>query len=193
MSGNTIGYIRVSTTEQNTDRQLAGIEAADVRLDKVFTDRVSGKDTNRPELKGLLEFARDGDTIVVYSMDRLARNLDDLRRLVDSLTKRGVKLRFIKENLTFSGEDNPMSVLLLSVMGAFAEFERALIKERQLEGIALAKERGVYKGGKKKLTPEQETELLARVAAGEKKARIARDLGVGRETVYRYLREHEKA
>ena len=193
MDGSNIGYIRVSSVEQNTGRQLAGIEEKGIALDKVFTDKISGKDTKRPELEKLLSFAREGDTVVVYSMDRLARNLDDLRRLVNTLTGKGIRLQFIKESLTFTGDDNPMSILLLSVMGAFAEFERALIKERQLEGIALAKARGVYKGGKKKLTKQQEEALLKRVAAGEKKAVIARELGIGRETLYRYLRENAAA
>ena len=104
--------------------------------------RASGKDTQRPELERLLAFAREGDTVVVHSMDRLARNLDDLRLIVQKLTKRGVRIEFVKENLTFTGEDSPLANLMLSVMGAFAEFERALIRERQREGIALAKQRG---------------------------------------------------
>lgn len=183
MNGQRIGYIRVSTFEQNTARQLE-----DIVLDKAFTDKASGKDTRRPELEALLQFAREGDTIVVHSMDRLARNLDDLRQIVRTLTGRGIKIQFIKENLTFTGEDSPMATLLLSVMGAFAEFERALIRERQLEGIALAKQRGAYKGRKPALTAAQIAELKARVAAGEKKAGIARELGISRETLYQYLR-----
>jgi DNA invertase Pin-like site-specific DNA recombinase len=147
MVGQRIGYVRVSSVEQNTDRQLEGLELA-----RTFTDKASGKDTQRPELEQLLKFVREGDTVVVHSMDRLARNLDDLRRLVADLTKRGVKIQFVKESLTFTGEDSPMSNLLLSVMGAFAEFERALIRERQREGVALAKQRGAYKGRKKTLS-----------------------------------------
>ena len=111
-----------------------------------FTDKASGKDINRPELDAMLAFAREGDTVVVHSMDRLARNLDDLRKLVQSLTKRGVRIEFVKESLAFSGEDSPMANLMLSVMGAFAEFERALIRERQREGIAVARQRGAYRG-----------------------------------------------
>jgi DNA invertase Pin-like site-specific DNA recombinase len=113
---------------------------------------LSGKDTARPELEAIIRYVRDGDTIVVHSMDRLARNLDDLRRLVRELTGKGVKVKFLKENLTFTGEDSPMATLLLSVMGGFAEFERALIRERQREGIALANARGVYRGRKPALT-----------------------------------------
>jgi DNA invertase Pin-like site-specific DNA recombinase len=121
-------------------------------------------------------------------MDRLARNLDDLRRLVQGLTKRGVSVSFVKEGLTFTGEDSPMATLMLSVMGAFAEFERALIKERQREGIALAKQRGVYRGRKQAHTDVQVTDLRRRVAAGEPKAALARAFGISRETLYQYLK-----
>jgi len=141
MSGKIIGYVRVSTHEQSEERQLV-----EQQLDKVFLDKVSGKSTERPALQELLNYAREGDIILVHSMDRLARNLDDLRRLVKDLTSRQIKIRFIKENLEFSGEDSPMSTLLLSVMGAFAEFERALIRERQREGIELAKKKRCLQG-----------------------------------------------
>ena len=146
--GQRIGYIRVSTLDQQTERQLDGIA-----LDQTFTDKASGKDTKRPQLELMLRFVRRGDTVVVHSMDRLARNLDDLRRIVHTLTGKGVRIAFVKEQLTFTGEDSPMASLLLSVMGAFAEFERALIHERQREGIALAKQRGAYKGRKKASPP----------------------------------------
>ena len=183
MHGQRIGYIRVSSFDQNPERQLEHVQ-----VDKVFTDKASGKDTHRPELERLLAFVREGDTVVVHSMDRLARNLDDLRRLVQGLTQRGVRIEFVKESLTFTGEDSPMANLMLSVMGAFAEFERALIRERQREGIALAKQRGVYRGRKKALSPEQVAELRQRAAAGEQKAKLAREFGVSRETLYQYLR-----
>jgi len=182
MNGQRIGYTRVSTLDQQTDRQLEGIV-----VDRMFTDKASGKDTRRPALDELLGFVREGDTVVVHSMDRLARNLDDLRHLVKQLTERGVRIEFIKESLTFTGEESPMANLMLSVMGAFAEFERALIRERQREGIALAKKRGVYRGRKKTFSDDQVDALRARVAAGEPKAHVARDLGVSRETLYRYL------
>ena len=129
MAGQRIGYVRVSSFDQNPERQLEAVQA-----DRVFTDKASGKDTHRPQLDTLLAFVREGDTVVVHGMDRLARNLDDLRRLVQKLTKRGVRIEFVKEGLTFTGEDSPMANLMLSVMGAFAEFERALIRERQREG-----------------------------------------------------------
>ena len=183
MHGQRIGYVRVSSFDQNPERQLEHVE-----VNKVFTDKASGKDTKRPQLDALLSFVREGDTVVVHSMDRLARNLDDLRRLVQKLTKDGVRIEFVKENLSFTGEDSPMANLMLSVMGAFAEFERALIHERQREGIALAKQRGAYRGRKKALLPEQVVELRRRTSAGEKKARLAREFGISRETLYQYLR-----
>ena len=183
MHGQRIGYIRVSTLDQNPDRQLEGAQVS-----KVFTDKASGKDTQRPQLDALLGYVRDGDTLVVHSMDRLARNLDDLRRLVQQLTGRGVRIEFIKEGLTFTGEDSPMANLLLSVMGAFAEFERELIRERQREGIALAKQRGAYRGRKPALNAAQAAELRRRAEARESKAALAREFGISRATLYEYLR-----
>ena len=183
--GKRIGYVRVSSLDQNVERQLEGIE-----LDRRFTDKASGKDTKRPQLQAALDYLRDGDVLVVHSMDRLARNLDDLRRIVTELTQRGIVIEFVKERLTFTSEDNAMSRLLLSVMGAFAEFERSLIRERQREGIALAKKAGVYKGRKPSLTPERVSELKKRVDAGEKKAGLAREFGISRETLYTYLAAH---
>lgn len=183
MKGQIVGYIRVSTFEQNTDRQLEGVQ-----LDKVFTDKASGKDTKRPELELLIQYVREGDTVVVHSMDRLARNLDDLRQTVQKLTGQGIRIQFVKESLTFTGEDSPMANLMLSVMGAFAEFERALIRERQREGIALAKQRGVYRGRKRSLSHSEIAEVRRRIEAGEKKAQIARDYGISRETLYQYLK-----
>ena len=184
MHGQRIGYVRVSSFDQNPERQLE-----QVTVDRLFTDKASGKDIQRPELERQLAFVREGDTVVVHSMDRLARNLDDLRRLVQGLTQRGVRIEFVKESLTFTGEDSPMANLMLSVMGAFAEFERALIRERQREGIALAKQRGAYRGRKKSLNSEKIEELKRRIAAGEQKAKLAREFGISRETLYQYLRE----
>src|SRR5512135_3017896 len=123
------------------------------------------------------------------SMDRLARNVDDLRRIVQRETQRGVRVQFVKENLTFTGEDAPMSHLMLSVLGAVAQFERDLIKERQREGIALAKQRGAYRGRGKVLPGDKVAELRRRAGAGEKKARLAREFGISRETLYQYLRQ----
>ncbi|OCX72604.1 recombinase family protein [Acidithiobacillus thiooxidans] len=182
MQGHRIGYIRVSTFEQNPQRQLE-----QVQVDRVFVDKASGKDARRPQLSELLEFIREGDTVVVHSMDRLARNLDDLRRIVQGLVKRGICVEFVKEHLTFTGEDSPMATLMLSVMGAFAEFERTLIRERQREGIVLAKQRGAYRGRKKALPPDKIEELRRQIADGATKAQAARDFGISRETLYNYL------
>jgi DNA invertase Pin-like site-specific DNA recombinase len=184
MKGQMIGYIRVSTIEQNTTRQLEGLS-----LDRVFTDKASGKDTQRPQLTELIAFVREGDSVLVHSMDRLARNLDDLRKIVLTLTKRGVKVQFLKEGLNFNGEDSPMANLLLSVMGAFAEFERQLILERQREGIALAKKAGVYKGRKPSLAADRVAELRKRANADQNKSALAREFGISRETLYSYLRQ----
>ncbi|AKK25069.1 recombinase family protein [Pandoraea oxalativorans] len=183
MNGQRVGYVRVSSFEQNAERQLDGVV-----LDRTFTDWASGKDTKRPQLDAMMTFVRSGDTIVVHSMDRLARNLDDLRHVVQALTQRGVRIEFSKECLTFTGEDSPMANLMLSVMGAFTEFERALIRERQREGIALAQQRGAYRGRKPALSDAQVADLRRRVDAGERKAQIAREFGVSRETLYQYLR-----
>lgn len=184
MSGQNVGYLRVSTLIQSTARQLEG-----VALDTVFEDKASGKDTSRPQLEACLKHLRKGDTLHIHSLDRLGRNLDDLRKIIKELTGRGVVVKSHKENLTFTGDDSPMANLLLSMLGAVAEFERALILERQREGIAIAKAAGAYKGGKKKLTDEQVQELRKRVAAGEKKAVIAREFDISRETLYQYLKE----
>ncbi|EQB0377757.1 recombinase family protein (plasmid) [Hafnia alvei] len=186
MKGQRIGYIRVSSFDQNPERQLD-----QTQVDKVFVDKASGKDTQRPELDSLLSFVRDGDIVVVHSMDRLARNLDDLRRLVQKLTHKGVRIEFVKECLTFTGEDSPMANLMLSVMGAFAEFERSLIHERQREGIALARLRGAYRGRKKSLSSEQQIEVRRRAMDGEKKAQLAREFGISRETLYQYLKQSD--
>lgn len=180
--GQEVGYVRVSSLLQNTARQLDGVP-----LDKLFEDRASGKDTKRPQLDACLAHLREGDVLHVHSMDRLARNVDDLRRMVKELTGRGVVVRFHKEGLTFTGEDSPMANLLLSMLGSVAEFERALILERQREGIAVAKTRGVYKGRKPSLSPERAVELRQRAAAGESKSQLAREFKVSRDTVYAYL------
>ena len=186
MQGQRIGYVRVSSFDQNPERQLE-----DVPLDKVFADKASGKDTQRPELAALLSFAREGDAVVVHSMDRLARSLDDLRRLVQGLTRCGVRIEFVKEHLTFTGEDSPMANLMLSLLGAFAEFERSLIRERQREGIALAKAQpGKYRGRAPALSADQVVTLRSRDAAagGKGRAALAREFGISRETLYNYLR-----
>lgn len=183
MTGQRIGYIRVSTFDQNPDRQLDTVQVS-----KTFIDKASGKDIKRPQFEALMSFVRTGDIVVVHSMDRLARNLDDLRSIVQTLTQRGIRIEFVKESLKFSGEDSPMAILMLSVMGAFAEFERSLIRERQREGIALAKQRGAYRGRKRSLSDSEILLLQQRIQNGDKKAQVAREFGISRETLYQYLR-----
>jgi len=178
-----VGYIRVSSIGQNIERQLEGLT-----LDETFTDRISGKSLDRPALQEMLRFVRRGDEVLVHSMDRLARNLGDLLHIVKTLTGKGVRVTFRKEALTFTGEDSPVATLMLSIIGAVASFERSMIRDRQLEGIAIAKAKGVYKGGKPKLNADQVAELCQRAHAGEKKAVLARQFGVSRETLYSYLR-----
>ena len=187
MSGQRIGYVRVSSFDQNPQRQLENIS-----VDRIFTDKASGKNMRRPQLEALLAFARDGDAVIIHSMDRLARNLDDLRQIVQKLTGRGIRIEFVKEGLTFTGEDSPMAHLMLSVMGAFAEFEHTLLRERQREGIVLARQRGVYQGRRKALSADQITEIHNRISAGEAKTQVAREFGICRDTLYQYLQEERK-
>lgn len=182
MSGQRIGYVRVSSGDQNPDRQHEG-----QNLDRVFTDFASGKTAARPELQKCLDYVRQGDTLTVHSMDRLARSLEDLRSIVNQLTAKGIRVEFRKEKLTFTGEDSPMSTLLLNVMGAFAEFERELSKDRQREGIEIAKKKGVYKGRKKSLSQSQIEKIREMNDQGIKKAVIAREFKVSRQTIYAAL------
>ena len=189
MTGKKVGYVRVSTAKQSTERQLA-----DVDLDITFTDYASGKDTNRPKLQEMLNYIRDGDIVIVHSMDRLARNLDDLRKIIKTITAKQAQIKFLKEGLEFIGNKSPMSNLMLSLMGAFAEFEHSLIKERQMEGIAKAKARGVYNRPRKNaLTNEQITDIKQRISRETptmqvNKTRLAREFGITRQTLYSYLK-----
>ena len=177
-----IGYLRVSSADQNTGRQLV-----DVPLEKTFVDKLSGRDLERPQLQLCLDFVREGDTLHVHSIDRLARNLSDLLSLIRMLTAKKVKVVFHKENLTFTGDDSPAQKLYLQLLGAMAEFERALIKERQREGIALAKQRGVYKGRKRSLSDDAIEAVKQRVAGGESISALSREYRVSRMTIYRCL------
>lgn len=181
--GQTVGYVRVSSAGQNDARQLDGIA-----LDKTFTDKASGKDTQRPQLQALLEFVREGDTVMVHSMDRLARSLKDLEAIVTGLTGRGVSVSFVSQGMTFTGDDSPMNTLMLQMLGAVSQFERALILERQREGIAIAKAKGnVYKGRKPSLDAQGVASLREMVAQGIPKAQIAAKLGISRTTLYANL------
>jgi len=203
MTGKKIGYIRVSTILQNTVRQLDGLA-----LDKVFTDKCSGKDTKRPQLQLCLEFTREGDTLIVHSMDRLARDLGDLRDTIDEQTDKGVHVQFIKENLTFTGKDSLMANLMLNIMGAVAEFELGKIAERRDEGILTAKRcqvcnkpRSDHAGANHKFQNKYagrapairasngKLETLKKLIAEEATpTEMARELGVSRQTVYSMLK-----
>ncbi len=181
--GQNVGYIRVSSFSQNTDRQLDNI-----KLDESYIETASAKNADRPILKECMKYLRKGDCLHVHSIDRLARNLIDLQTIVQNLNKKGVSIKFHKENLTFSaGNNNPMNKLMLQMMGAFAEFERALIKERQREGIAKAKAMGKQIGRKKVLDDKQVSNIKIRIDMGESKAAIARDLKISRQTLYTAL------
>lgn len=186
--GQVIGYVRVSSLDQNEARQLEAFSQAGISPDEVFMDKASGRDTKRPALQDCLRYVRKGDVLVVASIDRLARNLFDLEKLVTEITGRGVTLRFLKEHLVFSGaSSSPMDKLLLQLLGAVAEFERSLIKERQREGIALARKEGRKFGRGKCVTPEQMEEINRRVKAGVPKSRIAKEMGISRQSVYNCL------
>ncbi len=182
MTGKRIGYIRVSTVDQNPDRQLENIA-----IDKKFIDYASAKSTNRPELASMIEFVREDDIIIVHSMDRLARSLRDLKDLVDGFLAKKIQVHFIKENLQFSGENSALSNLILHLMGAFAEFEYAFIRERQREGVEIAKKKGKFKGGKKKMDDEKIETLKRELLTRKSKRQIALDLGISRFTLYRYI------
>jgi len=189
-TGKRIGYVRVSSVDQNDARQLDSVP-----LDKAFTDKASGKDTNRPQLKAMLEFVRDGDHVYVHSMDRLSRSLRDLQDVVEQLTAKGVSVSFVKENLTFeppaTGTDShktAYSTLMLQLLGAVSQFERALIKERQREGIAIAKAKKLFKGRAPALDEDKATKLRQMAADGVAKVELAKTFGISRASVYVYLK-----
>ncbi|MFH6567414.1 recombinase family protein [Pseudomonas kulmbachensis] len=177
-----VGYIRVSSVEQNTARQLDG-----VALDRTFEDKASGATTNRPKLQEMLEYVREGDTIHVHSIDRLARSLPDLLEMVSNLKARKVNVQFHKENLLFTSEVNHTQDLMLSMMGAVAQFERAISKERQREGIEKAKAAGAYKGRKKAVDNDSIREAMAVEGASFRK--VAAALGVSVSSVQRAMKE----
>lgn len=182
-----VGYARVSSRDQNLDRQLSQLETAG--CSKIFAEKLSGASSDRPELHAALEYLRPGETLVVGSMDRLARNTVDLLNLVRDATERGAYVEFLSEHLTFGPEEEAIPALMLGILGSIAQFERTLIRERQAQGIAKAKERGVYKGRSKSLGTEEVKTLQELASLGVSKAEIGRRLGVSRATVYRYLTE----
>jgi len=180
--GKRVGYVRVSTVDQSTVRQLDGVQ-----IDKTFTDKASGKDTNRPQLQAALDYIREGDVLVVHSMDRASRNLNDLLTLVETLTAHGIAVEFVSEGLVFTGDDSAMSRMLLGIMGSVAQFERSMILERQREGIAIAKAAGAYQGRKPKFDQAAVAVIKGRIEAGEQISAVAREYGVTRPTIYRAI------
>lgn len=184
-TGQRVGYMRVSITDQNLDRQRLAIGGCD----KVFEDRVSGGSREgREGLADAMSYVREGGLLVVASMDRLARSLRDLERIVRTLVKKGVVVQFVKEDLFFRKEsEDPYAMFQLHLIGAVAELERSLIRERQREGIAAARAKGRKLGRKRLLTSEQIQHARIQARTGVPKAKIARELGVSRATLYRYL------
>ena len=181
MTGQKIGYVRVSSIDQNTIRQLDGI-----LLDKVFTEKLSGKSIERPILLECLIYIRSGDTLFVHSIDRLARNAKDLLNLVEQLLNKQVTIIFVKNNLTFSSDTKDhMAKLQLTMLAAFAEFERELIRERQREGIAIAVAAGKY-SGRRKITDAMLNEARHRTLSGEPLSIVAKSLGLSRQTLYQH-------
>lgn len=154
-TGRVVGYQRVAAVDDETDCQLDGFE-----LDEVFIDHASSKDANRPQLQAMIRHVRDGDEVVVNSLDRLAPSLDDLRRTVGHLAAKGVQVRFVKEGLTFGDTKESCAELMLSAMGAVGDFERALLLERQREDMAIAK--NLYQGPQPSLTLGQSAAIARR-------------------------------
>lgn len=181
--GERIGYRRVSSLDQNLDRQDLG------HVDKIFEEKISGADRERPQLRAMIDYARDGDEVIIYSIDRLARNMRDLTEIVDELNAKGAAVRFIKNNLHFSrDDDDPSARLQLHIMSAFAEFERDILKQRQREGIEKAKAKGKYRGRK---IQYDHGEILRLVETTDMTiTQIARDQGCSTKTVYRVADEH---
>lgn len=183
-----IGYVRVSTVEQHEDRQLVTMER--YKVEKIFQEKVSAKDTNRPELQAMLDFAREGDTIIVHDFSRLARSTKDLLDLVENLNSRGINLISSKENIDSS---TPQGKLMLTMLGAIYEFERTNMLERQREGIAIAKEKGAYKGRKKIDFPKNWNEIYPKWKNRELTGAKAMELlGLKRNTFYKLVKEYEE-
>ena len=175
----TIAYLRVSTVDQSLARQ----DITDA--DKVFEEKLSGKDRNRPALQQMLEYVREGDLVKVWDISRLARDLMDLQQIIQEINNKGATITFITENLTFGpDQDNPMATIQLQMMGAFAQFERAVKKQRQLEGIAKAKDRGAFKGGQRMINRDRVRELHAE---GLSTYKIADTMGISRMSVHRII------
>ena len=179
-----VGYRRVSTEDQNLDRQELG------EVERTFEEKISGKDTEREALQEMIAFVRDGDEVLVHSIDRLARALRDLQNIIQKLNDKGVSISFLSERLSFSANtSDPFAKLQLQIIGSVAEFERNIIRKRQAEGIAKAKAKGVYKGRKKTIDDRRIYELSD---IGMSQNQIANEMGITRISVYRYLKERKR-
>tara|TARA_Y100000310_G_scaffold152483_1_gene151965 strand:+ start:10706 stop:11272 length:567 start_codon:yes stop_codon:yes gene_type:complete len=183
MKGLIFGYARVSTVDQNLDNQLEKLN--NVGCDRIYSEKVSGKDTNRPEFQKLMDHVREGDTIAVWKIDRIARNLKDLLTIVEELKERGVTLKILSQNIDTT---TPQGKMFLSMLGMFAEFERDLLLERQREGIAIAKEKGKYKG-RKGVDPALKEQVIEQYNNGVKPKAIIEQTGLGRSTVFKIIKE----
>lgn len=180
-----VAYIRVSTEEQNTARQEEMMKTLGV--DKIYMEKVSGKNTNRPQLKAMLDFLREGDTLIVESYSRLARNTQDLLKIVDELEKKGIAFKSLKENID---TNTPQGKLMLTIFGGLAQFERECTLQRQKEGIAIAKEQGKYKGRKPLSKPSNWNSVIDRMDKGEiTKVEARKELGLTHATFYRLLKK----
>lgn len=190
--GNTqiIGYVRVSTPAQNIERQLRILEP--YHPDKIFSEYASGGTKERPELIKMREYVREGDCVVVPSMDRLGRNFIEFFSIVKEIQDKGASIRFIQEGMLLNPKSpNPMDNLLMGVFAAVAEYERSMIRERQKEGIAIARERGVYKG-RKPIDPKRLEKGKEWVEIGLSITKAAKKIGVGRSTLWRYLKDQKE-
>lgn len=184
MSAHTVAYVRVSSADQNEARQLEALEASG-GYDKLFVEKISAKNRQRPELTAMLSHVREGDVIRVKSIDRLARSTSDLLAIVQELSDKGVAVEFL--DTPEMNVNSAQGKFMLTVMGAFAELERTTIRERQTEGIEIAKAEGRF-AKKKKLTTEQIEEAQEKRQQGASVADLARDLGVSRQTLYTALK-----
>jgi DNA invertase Pin-like site-specific DNA recombinase len=183
--GLNVAYIRVSTFDQKTDRQLEGM-----KFDEIFEEKISGKIKERPKLQELLKFIRKNDNVYVHSMDRLGRNLKDLIEIVDLINAKGANLYFVKESLVFNNENTAIKNLMLGIMGSFAQFERQNSIERIKEGVRIAKNAGKYHGRKQKYNEDAAKEIIQRIANGEKRTHVCRQMRISRNTSMNYEKKY---
>ncbi len=185
MTGQKIGYKRVSTTEQKTDRQLESLQ-----LDKVFEEKISGKDTKRPQLEAMLDHIREGDHVYIHELSRLGRSMIDLYRLVEKILQKGVIITFLKEKITYAPGQvaDPMQEAMFGMLATFSQFERSLIKQRQREGIEAAKKAGKHLGRPAKLTDQKKADIIKKHQGGLNPSQLSKEYGVSRGTIYNIVK-----